>query len=251
MSSIKKIYIDDKYIIRDKSTSDGSQVKYFIDNRWYKQDYFGGEAESEYLASLLLSCTNLDTNKYVKYNKICINDNMGCVSTDFRLNSEEEFITLYRLYKNVYGRDLAAVTSKMDYDDAIMYVIEFVRNLIGIDITEYLANTFWLDAIILNTDRHFNNYGIIMGKEEYRVAPIFDNGKSLFTGSKIDLSNISISDGVKRTYSKSFSPNFKLNYNFLKKYCTINLDKEKAIELLKKNEETIQKKVLEYQLGYV
>lgn len=99
MSSIKKIYIDDKYIIRDKSTSDGSQVKYFIDNRWYKQDYFGGEAESE--------------------------------------------------------------------------------------------------------------------------------------------------------YSKSFSPNFKLNYNFLKKYCTINLDKEKAIELLKKNEDTIQKKVLEYQLGYV
>ena len=44
-----------------------------------------------------------------------------------QLKENESFITLYRLYKNVTGRDLAAVCSKMDYDDAIEYTINFTN----------------------------------------------------------------------------------------------------------------------------
>lgn len=50
MSKTEKINIDNKYLVRDKNTSDGSQIKYFTNNKWYKIDYHGGEAESEYLA---------------------------------------------------------------------------------------------------------------------------------------------------------------------------------------------------------
>lgn len=249
MSRINICYIDDKYLVRDKSSSDGSQTKYYMNNNWYKLDYYGGEGESEYLSSMLLSCTNLKENEYVNYDRLIINDVSGCVSPDFRQNSDEEFVTLYRLYQNVHGRDLAAVTSKMDYDDAIAYVINFVRNQTGLDITTYLANTFWLDRIILNTDRHFNNYGIIMYGDGYRVAPIFDNGKSLFTGLDIDMNSTAINDVVRKNYSKSFSPNYDLNYQHLKEFCTIDLNIGRIIELLSKQENTKQKRVLEYQLN--
>ena len=248
MSKMQKIYIDDKYIVRDKSSSDGSQAKYYSDSKWYKIDYFGGEAESEYLASLLLACTDLDKESYVSYKKVLINGQVGCVSKDFRTNNEEEFVTFYRLYKNIYGRDLATVTSRMDYDDAITYVIGFVKKETGLDVTTYLANTFWLDSIILNTDRHFNNYGIIMSGEGYREAPIFDNGKSLLTGESIDLRGVSISDAVKKVYSKSFSSKHMLNYNLLKEHCTISLDKHKLLLALAEQENSLQKQVLEHQL---
>ena len=248
MSDKTQVNIDEKYIVRDKSSSDGSQIKYFIDNNWYKVDYFGGEGETEHLASLLLSCTNLDKEKYVMYNTVTINGDPGCVSLDFRKDKADEFITLYRLYKNIYGKDLASVTSKMDYDDAIEYVIDFVKKAVDLDITSYLANIFWLDAIILNSDRHFNNYGIIMHGDKYMEAPIFDNGKSLLTGSKTDLKATTLTEAIGKVYSKSFSPNFTLNYNYLKKHCTIKLDREKIFELLKTKADSVQKQVLEHQL---
>lgn len=248
MSNLKEYYFEDKYLVRDKSSSDGSQIKYYKDNIWYKSDYHGGEGESEYLSSLLLSCTNLEPDKYVQYDRVLINGKDGCCSKDFRQHTEEEFITLYRLYKNVHGRDLANVTAKMDYDDAIMYVIDFVHKLVGLDITTYLANTFWLDAIILNTDRHFNNYGIIMCNDDYREAPIFDNGKSLLTGVTFDSSSESISEAIRNIYSKSFSPNFSLNYNYLKDHCTVRLDKDLLKKKLSEVENSLQYEVLMYQV---
>lgn len=57
MSDKTQVNIDEKYIVRDKSSSDGSQIKYNIDDNWYKVDYFGGEGETEHLALLLLCCT--------------------------------------------------------------------------------------------------------------------------------------------------------------------------------------------------
>lgn len=248
MSSLNNITIDNKYLVRDKSSSDGSQIKYYMDHNWYKIDCYGGEGESEYLASLLLSCTDLDEKQYAMYERLVINEKDGCVSKDFRQSEDEEFITLYRLYKNIYGKDLASVTSKMDYDDAIEYVIDFVKEQTGLDITTYLANTFWLDAIILNTDRHFNNYGIIMSENGYREAPIFDNGKSLLTGLDIDINVMPISEAIRKAYSKSFSPDFKLNYNYLRKHCNIDLNVYQLLDVLSKQIDSRQKRVLEYQL---
>lgn len=246
MSEISTVAIDERYLIRDKSSSDGSQIKYFFNNNWYKIDYYGGEATSERLASLLLECTNLESNKFVRYSQVCINGEAGCESRDFRNNDDEEFITFYRLYKNIYGHDLATITSRMDYDDAIKYVIDFIGRQTGLDVTTYLANTFWLDSIILNTDRHFNNYGILVSGEEYREAPIFDNGKSLLTGT--DICYEDWLSGTKKVYSKSFSPSFDLNYSFLKNHCSIELDKSKLKEELSKCGNSLQRKVLEHQL---
>jgi hypothetical protein len=56
-------------------------------------------------------------------------------------------------------------------------------NDFGIDDIEIsLSKMLALDFIIANEDRHFNNFGLIRNVEtlEYRIAPIFDNGNSLF-----------------------------------------------------------------------
>ena len=117
---ISAIEIDERYLVRDSGTSDGTQEKYFMDNKWYKVDRYGGEGIAEELASILLENSNLPEKSYVKYNRVLINNSEGCVSDNF-LKKGESYITLYRLYSNIYGKDMAMVTSRMDYDDAIDY----------------------------------------------------------------------------------------------------------------------------------
>ena len=179
---LPNIEIDSRYLVTDTGTSDGTQIKYFFENKWYKVDRYGGEGEVEALASKTMELSGFAPNHYVHYDEVLINGEKGCVSENF-LKLGESFITLYRLHMNITGQDPAAVTSKMDYDDAIEYMISFVQNKAGIDIREYLANTLTLDALILNEDRHYNNLGIIFSEDTPRCAPIFDNGKSLFVGN--------------------------------------------------------------------
>lgn len=238
-------------MVIDKSTSDGAQDKYYKDGFWYKKDHFGGEGMSEFLASLVLSCTNLSKDKYVLYDRCIINDARGCFSRDFCENIEEgEFISFYRLYTNTYGKDLASVASKMDYDDAIEYVIEFIENTTGLDVREYLANTFFLDRVILNTDRHFNNMGVIFDGESFHLAPIFDNGKSLLVGCDVIESSIpkQLEKSIKKSYAKAFSPAYEINYKYLRAFTNVELDVVKLKSLLDKVEDCFQKRVLIHQL---
>lgn len=210
---LENFLISDSYLVRTSGTSDGTQDKFFKDNKWFKLDRYGGEGLAEYTASQILKLNGMNPNQYVDYVPCLINGKPGCYSTNF-LSENESFITLYRLYKNVTGRDLATVCSKMDYDDAIDYVINFVQVQTNVDIREYLANTFILDEVILNEDRHFNNLGILYNETDFRTAPIFDNGKSFLIGNKRG-----------SAYAKIFSPNFSINSKYLSKYATLKISK--------------------------
>lgn len=212
-SHIEEFSISDEYLVRTSGTSDGTQDKYFKDDYWFKLDRYGGEGIAETVASSILRESGLAPKLFVEYKPCLINGKSGCYSKNF-LSEEESFITLYRLYKNVTGRDLATVCSKMDYDDAIEYVISFIKEQTNLDIHEYLANTFCLDMLILNEDRHFNNLGIIYDETNFKIAPIFDNGKSLLIGNQHS----------GKAYAKVFSPSFKTNYEYLKKYSTLKID---------------------------
>lgn len=50
---------------------------------------------------------------------------------------------------------------------------------------ENVVNSFWdtyvVDALIANADRHGRNWGFIKTGNYYEVAPVFDNGNSLFS----------------------------------------------------------------------
>ena len=64
-----------------------------------------------------------------------------------------------------------------------------VQDVIGMDMSEPFGKLLAFDMLILNTDRHFNNIGIIAdtGRKIYTNAPVFDNGNAL-------LSNVGIFD---------------------------------------------------------
>ncbi len=228
---LPNIEIDSRYIVTDSGTSDGTQIKYFYENKWYKIDRYGGEGAAEELASKILELSDMPANQFVKYDQISINGKSGCVSKNF-LKENESFITLYRLYSNLRGSDLATVTSRMDYDEAIDYVLEFIRDATSLDLKEYLANIFTLDALILNEDRHFNNLGLIYDGKTFRPAPIFDNGKSLFIGNKSFDPSRSMKENKKDAFAKGFSGSFSLNLSHLKKYASLHINYDKLASYL-------------------
>lgn len=64
--------------------------------------------------------------------------------------------------------------------------ISVIFNALGIPWKNYWAKTLLFDALIGNTDRHQDNWGIIMTpfqdaviKKTIRIAPVFDNGTSM------------------------------------------------------------------------
>lgn len=243
-----KVFLDNKYIVNDNSTSDGSQTKYFKDGYWYKKDYFGGEGEVEYLTSILLNNSNLKNDQFVNYEQCIINEYKGCRSKNF-LTQSSEFVTFYRLYKSIKGRNLASDILEMSIHDRIKYVVNFVYNQTKLDIREYLANILYLDSIILNEDRHFNNLGVILQNGKFKTAPIFDNGKSLFVGNYSYKNTLSIEENIKRACAKPFSGSYQEQLKYLQSNITLKFNFEKILSELKNlDQKSFYKKILQNRI---
>ena len=204
---LESFEIDEMYLVRTAGTSDGTQDKFFKDDMWFKLDRYGGEGIAETVASIILKHSGLDSDEFVEYHPCLINGKQGCYSKNF-LSKNDSFITLYRLYKNVTGKDLAAVTARMDFDDAIEYVLNFVKTQTNLDLHKYIANNLALDRIILNDDRHFNNLGVLFNESEFLPAPIFDNGKSFLIGNKNATNKTKLEEKIACSYSKCFNPSY-------------------------------------------
>lgn len=67
-----------------------------------------------------------------------------------------------------------------------------------VDWKEHWAKTFVFDALIGNTDRHQDNWGVVINSStpSFRIAPVFDNGTSL--GHEILENNIDFMSDYKR-----------------------------------------------------
>ena len=87
------------------------------------------------------------------------------------IDKNTELVTAYQILHN-----------NCDKDNAYQTYIKLLEDK-GIDNARYdLENMFILDYIMLNEDRHLNNFGIIRDVENLKwlgVAPIFDTGQSL------------------------------------------------------------------------
>ena len=89
------------------------------------------------------------------------------------ITKDTEFITAYQIRNDMKKHD-----SIEDYEDYVKLL-----ETKGIkDAREKLENMYILDFLIMNEDRHLNNFGIIRNVntlEWLDIAPIFDNGQSL------------------------------------------------------------------------
>lgn len=178
---IKDYRLSPEAMVMVAGSSIGTQKKYYEKGFWYKQDNIGYEGVSEYLSSKVLACSNIQ--EYVEYEQCTINGKAGCRCPSF-LSDKESFLSLQRLYDTFHGGQLSERIRMMDsVKDRISFVVDFMLDITGLDMREQLGRITTFDMLILNTDRHFNNIGIVadISQNQYRNAPVFDNGNSLLS----------------------------------------------------------------------
>ena len=177
----------------DRHSSKGNQLKFNKNGVWYKTDYTGYEGISEYVVSEFLKRSNLNDDEYVVYRTEQINyaGNIfrGCGCDDF-LKDDAQIITLERLYKNTTGESLykKVWSSSDDIRERLNLLVDTVEEITGvIDFGIYIAKLMTIDAVFLNEDRHFHNIAILMKPgEQYELCPIFDQGASLLSDTRMD-----------------------------------------------------------------
>lgn len=223
-------------------SSIGTQRKFYEKGYWYKQNNFGYEGLSEYLSSIILSCSNV--SEYVTYENCKINGRDGCRSGNF-LKEGESYISLQRLYDTYHGGQLSKRIRLFDtVKERIRYVIEYVKEATELDMREQLSKILTFDMLILNTDRHFNNLGIIVDVSNnlYKNAPVFDNGNALLSNVGEFNFETSLENNIEKAVGQPFSANlerqawelgygFKINYQELQKQLHKEPD-SRAMEVL-------------------
>ncbi len=241
------VKISNNFLVDTEGTSDGTQLKFFKDGYWYKEDNEGCEGEVEYLVSKLLKFSTLKSKDYVAYEHGMINGKAGCRSKSF-LSPAQSFITLERLHGNVAGIPLYEKIKEFNGIGAkTAYVLGFCRQAVGLDLTEYFKKVFTLDYIVLNEDRHFHNLGIIMnGDGSYLPAPIFDNGKSLLNCNPSVNRNLPIAENTERVVARPFSGSHREMFEYFSK--GFDIDFARALKWLDTEPDSFYKQVLVYRL---
>lgn len=240
--------LNDDLIVDIDGTSEGTQTKFYNKGYWYKTDTFD-EGFVEYLVSKLLTFSNLPKKSYVIYEYGKINGKNGCRSKDF-LKPGYELITFERIHQRITGTKLSAKKREFyTMESYIEYTIDFFRQYLDLDIRKYLKNTFTLDFITLNEDRHFNNLAVIsdIKNNKYLTAPIFDNGKSLLNGNRSYRPAFSIDENVKNVVALPFSGSHKKMFEYFGK--GFSIDTDSALEWLNSEPQSLYRDVLIYQLS--
>lgn len=174
-SNTNSINITDNSLRTPNNTTDGMLKKTWIienDKRYllkggYKNDIL--QPFNEVLASKI--CERLGFN-HVTYTLDVIKDKVVSKCECF-VNKDTELVPASQIMHNIHKNQ-----NIEDYNEYIKILEEHnIEN-----VREKLENMYILDYIILNEDRHLNNFGIIRDVNTLKwldIAPIFDNGQSL------------------------------------------------------------------------
>lgn len=205
--TMEPIHLYDKDVVPYSSTSKGNQLKWKKDNIWYKANFLGYENVAEVVVSLLCSCIedldfieyNLDKVFY-KYNEYNV-----CTSKDFLV--ESELITFSHLLNQV------GITSKkfnkLPPASRLSSVLKLDTFIPRSELCSYLNKVIYLDALILNEDRHLNNLALLKDSFGiYKVSPIFDNGLSLLSDTREYSFNRSLIENIIDVKSKPLIEKF-------------------------------------------
>ena len=200
----------------------------------------GLEPINEWLASQI--CKRLDLD-YCNYTLDIIQEQLVSKCNNF-LTKDEEIIT---------ASDIMSLDSNDNVSDYEKYVNILESNGI-IDVKKKLSDMYIVDYLMLNTDRHMKNYGIIRNVKTLkweRMTPIFDTGTSLqsdVTLPYLDFDN----EEYKFFHSHNMTVNQLVNYIMLEKYDLTKLDGlideykevlEKYSDLIELNPKRLEKTV--------
>lgn len=212
-------------------SSRGNQFKWVEDDVWYKADALGYEGLSEYVIAELLKHSSLKNSEYVDYQleKLKIGNNVfnGCKSISF-LSPDEELITLERLFQLYAGESLTSYISQISsVKERVRRTVDIFQTLCGFSgFGEYLSKIIVIDAMFLNDDRHFHNIALIRNRvtEQYRFAPVFDNGAALLSDMMYSYPyDIDISSTCRSVKSKSFDESFEKQLDAFEELYGLNM----------------------------
>ena len=174
-------------LVSPNNTTDGRLKKtWIIENKeryllkgGYKNEVL--EPFNEVLASMICDRLGIYHTKY----EIDVISNKVVSKCKCFINSNTELITAHQILHNVCNKEKA-------YEE----YINILENHNIKNAREKIEDMFILDYIIMNEDRHLNNFGIIIDVnilEWLDVAPIFDNGESLniidYTDEEVIINN--------------------------------------------------------------
>ena len=190
----------------------------------------GLEPINEWLASRI--CKRLDLD-YCNYTLDILRRQLVSKCKNF-LTKDEEIISASDIM-NLEKSDNAS-----DYEKYVSILESY-----GIkDVKKKLSDMYIVDYLMLNTDRHMKNYGIIRNVKTLkweRITPIFDTGTSLqsdVTLPYLDFDN----EEYKFFHSHNMTVNELVNYIELEKYDLTKLDglKDEYKEVLEKYSDVIE-----------
>lgn len=176
------------------SSPKGDQIKWEDGRCFYKQDKFKGEAMSEYLCSLFLQASNCPI-PYIPYR--LSGSPSVCKSTNYKTNFT--FVPFYKIIEREVNLGRIDKINSMDKwlkkwtrlssVDKVEYVCSAFKKL-GVsrnDTLDYLTYMVELDTLVLNIDRHLNNFDLRynLSKRTYEPMFLFDQGISLCVGEGI------------------------------------------------------------------
>lgn len=221
---MREYEIESKYKYRSRTVTKGTQEKFRKNNYYYKVNKTGNEGLVEYLVYRIMKNSNIPEVYKVRYEYCIINGKRGCRSRNF-LKDGEVFVSMSTIYERVAGsKNLSNKLMQLDgARERLKYIVN-VAHSAGITESkyiEYLKTMLQLDLLILNTDRHEHNYGIIynLNYNKYRISPIFDNGMSLNTNRTGNMTACTISGSFEDqivAFGYPIVPAFKIDYKRLK-----------------------------------
>ena len=204
-----------------ETSSKGNQEKWKDGELWYKADQFGYEALSETLISRLLEKSNIEKEtpfSFVRYRteKAVIHgrEQTVCVSENF-LRKGQSIITLSHLLKKMLGTPVKEQLGRISSDrKRIEYLATKTEEFTGLEqFGEYLTLLFEIDALFYNDDRHLNNIAVIEESGRYSYCPIFDNGASLLSNTRVLQMDIEPLSLIKTLRARPFLSSFTRQMN--------------------------------------
>lgn len=139
---------------------------------------------SEFIGSHIYDILGYDVHETIlgyRNNKIVV----AC--KDF-CESENIFLREFRTIKNIYNKDVESMIEEHLSSTSSSNSLEIEELLIHLKYNpilskiEGITERFWdcavVDAFIANNDRNNGNWGLLVENNEYKLAPIFDNGAS-------------------------------------------------------------------------
>ena len=160
------------------------------------------EPFNEVIASMLMDSQGIDC---CHYSLIWENDRPCCICEDF-IDESTEFVTASSL--------MQSFTSK--HDGSVLERYLKSCNSVGVDAKEQIDKMIVMDYLLMNTDRHLGNFGLIRNANDLgfvKAAPLFDNGTSLGC-DLLTREFAKIDDTGCKPFAKSFEQQLKLVTSF-------------------------------------